>query len=113
MYNEDIKNRFLDSLATQDLKKMYRSLFSRTDDYEKELDKDALYFDAKECTNLLIRLNPKSFGHIGSLKSQFSKYVDWGVQINAVSKTTGYLYRKMKIWQKNHIYAAMLKTCKN
>ena len=86
MYNIEVKSKFLDSLPTQALKKMFTSIFKRTEPYEAELDKDILDFNAVECSKLLMLLNPKSTSHVGSLKSQFNKYINWGMQVGLASK---------------------------
>jgi len=86
MYNEDTKNNFMTTLETPGLKTMYSSLFKRAAPYETELGKDILAFDANECANLLISLNPKSVRHIGSLKSQFGRYTDWGKLVGITQK---------------------------
>ena len=86
MYNGDIKNAFLDGLQTDELKRMYTSIFNRSASYETDLDKDISNFTLKECMSLLVGLNPKSIGHVGSLKSQFNKYVSWAVTNGVVAK---------------------------
>ena len=86
MYNEETKNLFLDALQTDELKHMYTSIFNRSKSYEVDLDKDISNFDLKECMSLLVELNPKSIGHVGSLKSQFNKYVSWAVTGGITSK---------------------------
>jgi len=79
MYNYDSKILFIESLKTDDLKRMYTSIFKRTETYEAERELDIYYFNVKECMNLLLHLNPKSIGHVGSLKSQFTKYIEWAI----------------------------------
>ena len=86
MFNEDTKKMFIDSLKTDDLKSMYTSIFKRTEAFESGLDMDIYNFNVKECMNLLISLNPKSIGHIGSLKSQFSKYIEWAINKGKAEK---------------------------
>jgi len=84
IYNEEIKNKFLNSLPTDTLNRMYKSIFQRTEGVESKLGKDIASFEMDECMNLIIALNPKSTGHIGSLLSQLNKYGDWAVK-NGVS----------------------------
>jgi len=86
MFNEDTKKLFIESLATKDLKSMYSSIFRRTEAYEKEFNMDIYNFNVKECMNLLVSLNPKSIGHVSSLRSQFTKYVEWAISMKYSSK---------------------------
>ena len=86
MYNDDTKKRFIESLKTDDLKRMYTSIFKRTETYESERDMDIYDFNVKECMNLLLNLNPKSIGHVGSLKSQFTKYIEWTIAEGLTNK---------------------------
>ncbi|MDR2572284.1 MAG: hypothetical protein LBD23_18575, partial [Oscillospiraceae bacterium] len=86
MFNEDTKKLFIESLSTDDLKNMYFSIFRRTEAYENEFNMDIYKFNVKECMNLLVSLNPKSIGHVGSLKSQFTKYVEWAIRTGLSSK---------------------------
>ena len=101
MYNEETKNNFISSLKTPSMKTMFASLFKRSAAYEAELDKDILAFGVKECSNLLMLLGPKSIRHIGSLKSQFSKYVDWGQQTGIASKNYWLLVPEDEDFAKN------------
>lgn len=80
MFNEDTKRVFIESLKTDDLKRMYISIFKRTNTYETELGRDIYTFNVNECMNLLVKFSPKSIGHVGSLKSQFTKYVNWATK---------------------------------
>ena len=86
MYNESMKQSFVDNLPTDDLKRMFLSLFKRSEPYETDVGKDILNFMVDECNGLLISLNPKSVGHVGSLKSQFSKYTEWGIENKTITK---------------------------
>ena len=86
MYNYDSKILFIESLKTDDLKRMYTSIFKRTETYEAERELDIYYFNVKECMNLLLHLNPKSIGHVGSLKSQFTKYIEWAIAKGLTNK---------------------------
>ena len=86
MFNEGDKTLFLKALPTDDLRRMYTSIFNRTKDFESERNKDIYTFDMKECMGLVISLNPKSTGHIGSLLSQFSKYTDWAIKAKLAAK---------------------------
>lgn len=80
MFNADVKNMFIESLNTNDLKNMYASIFKRTAPFETAKNSDIYSYVADECTKLLISLSPKSIGHIGSLKSQLTKYVEWAIK---------------------------------
>ena len=86
MYNEKTKKAFLNTLPTDSLEVMYNSLFSRSAHIEDMTDKDILHFNINECAFLLKYLNPKSIRQIGSLKSQFTKYANWGIKQNIVSQ---------------------------
>lgn len=80
MFNEETKNLFIESLNTNDMKNMYISIFKRTAPFETVRNSDIYIYNPEECAKLLVSLNPKSIGHIGSLKSQLSKYVDWATK---------------------------------
>jgi hypothetical protein len=80
MFNEETKKLFIKSLSTNDLKNMYSSIFKRTASFEAVKDSDIYIYNPDECVKLLINLNPKSIGHIASLKSQLSKYADWATK---------------------------------
>lgn len=86
MYNDTMKNSFIDCLKTDDLKRMYTSIFKRTESFEVEREMDIYNFSVKDCMNLLLHLNPKSIGHVGSLKSQFTKYIEWAIGKKLVGK---------------------------
>jgi len=86
MYNDDTKKLFIESLKTDDLRRMYTSIFKRTETYEAERGMDVYNFNVKECMNLLLHLNPKSIGHVGSLRSQFSKYIEWAIRKGLTTK---------------------------
>ena len=86
MYNEKTKAIFLESLPTEDMQRMFISIFKRTEPYEAKQQKDVSMFDMKECMDLLVDLNPKSSGHIGSLLSQFNKYAEWTIKGSDMSK---------------------------
>jgi hypothetical protein len=86
MYNDDTKKLFIESLKTDDLRRMYTSIFKRTETYETEREMDVYNFNVKECMNLLLHLNPKSIGHVGSLRSQFSKYIEWAIRKGLTTK---------------------------
>jgi len=86
MFNEDTKKMFIENLKTDDLKRMYISIFKRTDAFESEREMDIYNFNVKDCMNLLSSLNPKSIGHVGSLKSQFTKYVSWATHKGLAEK---------------------------
>jgi len=86
MYNDDTKKLFIESLKTDDLRRMYTSIFKRTEAYEAEREMDVYNFNVKECMNLLLHLNPKSIGHVGSLRSQFSKYIEWAIRKGLTTK---------------------------
>lgn len=86
MYNVTEKDKFLESLPTAELRKMYVSLFGRSQCYEEKTGKDILHFDADECSGLLAHMEPKSVKQLGVLKCQFMKYVNWGMERKAVSR---------------------------
>lgn len=77
MYNENIKSAFINDLPTDALKLIYKSLFSRTENYETQLGKDIAEFNLQECLGLLDKLKPKSIISTGVFKSQFGKYTKW------------------------------------
>ena len=80
MHNEKTKTKFLSTLPTAGMKIMFASLFNRTEHFESATGKDILRFNVAECTNLITHLSPKSVKQTGVLRSQFSKYVEWGLQ---------------------------------
>jgi len=80
MYNEIIKNQYLNELPTSALKSIYASIFKRTDVMEEQLEKDIFSFDLKDCIDLLLFLSPKSVSAIKTFKSQIGKYVDWAIE---------------------------------
>ena len=79
MFNEETKSAFLDSLASESTKIMYKSLFTRAGSFETSKGKDILRFDVDECTDLVSFLSPKSLKHVVSIKSQLKKYANWGI----------------------------------
>lgn len=80
MYNEAIKNQFIDEQPTAYIQKTYKSVFNRTSVFEEHVNKDAACLDTDGCKDLIVSLNPKSSGHVGSLISNLNKYASWAVR---------------------------------
>jgi hypothetical protein len=88
MYNNEVKTRFMEQLRTDSLMKQYKSIFSRTTEYENEYNKDAAQLTPDECMNLIAALNPKSLGHASSLISQFASYTQWAMDTGIVARNS-------------------------
>ena len=86
MYNQEVKEQFLSGLHRNELRTIYSSIFRRTEEFEKSAEKDIMDFNINECLDLLMFLNPKSITAVGTYKSQFNKYVTWGIE-KRLSKT--------------------------
>ena len=77
MFNEEVKSQYIDSLATEAMKRDNRSLFRRTSETEALLNKDIFSFTLNECMLLLADLNPRSIGLARTFRSRLSQYTSW------------------------------------
>lgn len=88
MYKKEDKARFMEQLATDSVKKMYKSIFNRAAAFEDELNKDIAQLSPDECMNLIASLNPKSLGHASTLIGQLEAYTKWAMETGMVTRNS-------------------------
>ncbi|WP_039230510.1 tyrosine-type recombinase/integrase [Clostridium haemolyticum] len=91
MYNEDIKNRFIDYFYdNEQTKESIKRTFYLTNCYmESDLDKDVYDFNKYEIENLLKSFKATSEGSLGVRLAHLKKYIDFcismGIRANAIN----------------------------
>ncbi|WP_442636527.1 phage lytic cycle repressor MrpR family protein [Rossellomorea marisflavi] len=87
MYNEEIKQKFLDTYENEGSKNTIKYLFYNSYENEVPLDKDLYDFDLSEIRLVIFSSNPKSIS-VARQKSVFiSQYISWAIE-NNLRKTT-------------------------
>ncbi len=87
MYNEEIKQRYIDEKESKNVvpNEYLQRLFSKTEQYEIEYQKDLCNFNYFELIELVKAQNSASFDSLTVLVSHISLYIDWCIENNMVA----------------------------
>lgn len=80
MYNEEIKERFLDTYENEDTKSTIRYTFYKTFIDENALDKDLYDFNLQEISNVIRNHSPRSNSVAKSIGAFISQYITWAIE---------------------------------
>lgn len=94
LYNQDLKNKFLDKYTTS-TKRFYRYIFQISSELENEFGKDIFEFNSLEIENLLNCYKNGSVEAVSSNVTVLKKYIDFAIEqglskINYLNNLTGY-----------------------
>lgn len=81
IYNEEIKNRFLNSKDyTRQSKVLYKKRFARFYEYEITLGKDLYDFNNPEIEDMLVAISSKTHVGLSNITSIISSYKEWAIR---------------------------------
>lgn len=108
MYNEEIKNRYIDTINNPDI---IRVIFSKCETIERLLEKDVYDFSERDIERLLYMINTPSVHTLTGHISQLKIYTDWAINQNLVRdginhfaySTTGLERYVNKFWAEEKI----------
>lgn len=94
MYNHDIKQQYLDFLATAAPKTIItvKRLFGKTEEYENKFNKDVYDWIDQNAIEFYISICSKNGRTIYNFNSLLKKYVDWCLTRNLVFDCTNHFY---------------------
>lgn len=82
MYNEEVKNMYLEQLPTTSLKKLMRSTFKNSLDYEEYFRKDFYNFIEPEIKEFFVAIQSTSFESLNTKCSLLRSYTQWAIDHN-------------------------------
>lgn len=95
MYNEEIKNDFLDGYI-EETKSVYRRIFYETSKVEELLGRDLFNFTKDEIEDVLYSLSPLTVFASRTNVSIISSYIDWAIK-NGYKKTNINYFRVLPV----------------
>lgn len=85
MYNEDVKNEYLDQLISSSVKRVAKSVFKNSEEYERYFNKDVCDFIEPEIIEYFTSMSATSFVGLHSRCSILRTYTQWCID-NRINK---------------------------
>lgn len=79
LYNEEIKEKFLNNYDNEQTQKTIRNVFAKTELIESVLEKDLMFFSIEEIGKAIENTNPHNAGVAKSSGRFISQYISWAI----------------------------------
>src|SRR5690625_932786 len=103
LYNAKEKEEFLDTIEAEDIKNLYRHLFSKSRGAEILYQKDLYAFSLRQIEDVMRNVNPATLNSSANTKSRINHYITWAISNGRRTNNINPIQGASREWEKKFI----------
>lgn len=103
LYNATEKEEFLQTIELEEVKALYRYLFSKSKGAEQLYQKDLYSFSLKQIEDVMRNVNPATMNSAANTKSRINHYITWAIRNGRRTNNINPIQGASREWEKKFI----------